>query len=161
PAFGGATAPTIAPNDILQFAFWASVDETTAAVTITGPAGFDPTAVEVFADRGDKPMAKACTANENDGPPDLVHTSGAGATRPATTGTIEGRVTDQATGKALSGVTVTVTSPALQGEQTEFTEADGHYTITELPPGEYMVRLYFANISVERPGVIVSGDKTL
>ena len=48
-----------------------------------------------------------------------------------------------------------MTSPALQGEQTEFTDAGGHYIITELPPGEYMVRFYFADINVERPGVFV------
>ncbi|MCU1278025.1 MAG: hypothetical protein JWM53_1571, partial [bacterium] len=79
----------------------------------------------------------------------------------ATTGTIEGRVTDQATGKPLAGVTITVTSPALQGEQTEFTDEGGHYIITELPPGEYLVRFYFANINVERPGVFVLADRTL
>src|SRR6516164_5386613 len=79
----------------------------------------------------------------------------------AVTGSIEGTVTDQANGKRLGGVTVTVTSAALQGEQTEFTDADGHYIITELPPGEYMVRFYFANINVERPGVFLQTDKTL
>ena len=63
--------------------------------------------------------------------------------RAATTGTIEGTVTEQASGKRLAGVTVTVTSPALQGEQTEFTDESGHYIITELPPGEYLVRFYF------------------
>ncbi|HEY2746381.1 MAG TPA: carboxypeptidase regulatory-like domain-containing protein [Polyangia bacterium] len=79
----------------------------------------------------------------------------------ATTGAIEGTVIDQATQKPMAGVTITVTSPALQGEQTEFTGADGHYIITELPPGEYLVRFYFANIHVERPGVFVLADKTL
>jgi hypothetical protein len=79
----------------------------------------------------------------------------------AISGNIEGTVTDQATGKRLAGVTVTVTSPALQGEQTEFTDAGGHYIITELPPGEYLVRFYFSNINVERPGVFIQADKTL
>ena len=83
------------------------------------------------------------------------------AAHAAVTGSIEGTVTDQATGKRLAGVTVTVTSPALQGEQTEFTDADGHYIITELPPGEYIVRFYFSNISVERSGVFLQTDKTL
>src|SRR2546423_1818919 len=79
----------------------------------------------------------------------------------AVTGAIEGTVTDQASGKRLAGITVTVTSPALQGEQTEFTDGGGHYIITELPPGEYMVRFYFADKNVERPGVYVQADKTL
>ena len=76
-------------------------------------------------------------------------------------GSIEGYVTDEASHQRLGGVTVTVTSPALQGEQTEFTDADGHYIITELPPGEYLVRFYFSDINVERPGVFVQADKTL
>ena len=78
------------------------------------------------------------------------------AAHAAITGTIEGTVTDQATAKRLAGVTVTVTSPALQGEQTEFTDDGGHYIITELPPGEYMVRFYFSNIHVERTGRLLS-----
>jgi hypothetical protein len=81
--------------------------------------------------------------------------------RAAVTGSIEGTVLDQANGKRLAGVTVTVTSPALQGEQTEFTDASGHYIITELPPGEYLVRFYFSNINIERPGVFLQADKTL
>jgi hypothetical protein len=81
--------------------------------------------------------------------------------RAETTGNIEGVVTDQATGKKLAGVTVIATSPALQGEQTEFTDAGGHYIITELPPGEYMVRFYFSDINVERPGIFLQADKTL
>ena len=83
------------------------------------------------------------------------------AAHAAVTGSIEGVVTDQATGKKLAGITVTVTSPALQGEQTEFTDSAGHYIITELPPGEYLVRFYFSNITVERPGVFLQADKTL
>jgi hypothetical protein len=79
----------------------------------------------------------------------------------AVTGAIEGTVTDQASGKRLAGVTVTVTSPALQGEQTEFSDPLGHFIITELPPGEYLVRFYFADKNVERPGVFVQADKTL
>jgi hypothetical protein len=79
----------------------------------------------------------------------------------AITGNIAGRVTDQATGKPLAGVTVTITSPALQGEQTEFTDSSGSYIVTELPPGEYTVRFYYANIKVERAGVFLNADKTL
>ena len=77
------------------------------------------------------------------------------------TGNISGRVTDEATGKSLPGVTVTVSGPALQGEQTEFTDSNGHFIITELPPGEYIVRFYYSNVKVERPGVNVSADRTL
>ncbi|MSP59793.1 MAG: hypothetical protein EXR72_05520 [Myxococcales bacterium] len=75
------------------------------------------------------------------------------------TGTIQGTVTDQATGKPLAGVTVTATGP--QGEQTEFTDSGGRYVITDLAPGEYVVRFYFSTVHVDRPGVHVQADKTL
>jgi Carboxypeptidase regulatory-like domain/TonB-dependent Receptor Plug Domain len=77
------------------------------------------------------------------------------------TGNIAGIVTDEATGKPLAGVTVTVSGPALAGEQTEFTDSAGRYIVTELPPGEYLVRFYFSTIKVERPGVFLNADKTL
>src|SRR4051812_29372175 len=79
----------------------------------------------------------------------------------AVTGSIEGTVTDQQTGGKLAGVTITATSPALQGEQTEFSDKDGHFIITELPPGEYLLRFYFSNVRVERPNILVQADKTL
>ncbi len=54
------------------------------------------------------------------------------------TGNITGHVTD---GKdALPGVTVTVTSPNLQGSRTAVTTASGDYIIRFLPPGDYRVR---------------------
>src|SRR5256885_1755384 len=76
-----------------------------------------------------------------------------------TSGNIEGRVTDQATGKPMPGITVTVKGPSLQGEQTEFTDSNGHYIITELPPGEYIVTFYYSTVRVERPGVQVGADR--
>src|SRR5260370_22838743 len=79
----------------------------------------------------------------------------------AVTGAIGGIVVDAETRRALAGVTVTVTRPALRGEQTDFTEDRGHYLITELPPGEYTVRFYFSDIQVERAGIVVNVDETL
>ena len=81
--------------------------------------------------------------------------------RAGTTGAIRGIVTDEATGNPVAGVTVTVTSPALQVEQTEFTDSRGSYEITELPPGEYAVHFYFANVHVEGSGVTLNADKTI
>lgn len=81
--------------------------------------------------------------------------------RAAVTGSIEGTVVDAEKRKPLAGVTVTVTGPALQGEQTDFTDAHGHYLITELPPGAYLVRFYFSNVVVERGGIVLNADKTL
>src|SRR5262252_4941801 len=54
-------------------------------------------------------------------------------------GTIRGRVVDE-TGGALPGVTVTITSPALLVPQlTAITQAQGDYSVTDLPIGEYRV----------------------
>jgi outer membrane receptor for ferrienterochelin and colicin len=54
-----------------------------------------------------------------------------------TTASLTGTVTSEA--KALSGVTVTVSSPELQGTRTKVTAANGVYNFAGLPPGEYTV----------------------
>jgi hypothetical protein len=51
------------------------------------------------------------------------------------TGTLVGTVTSQ--GSALPGVTVTITSPALQGSRTTVTGDSGGYSFPALPPGDY------------------------
>ena len=55
------------------------------------------------------------------------------------TGTIRGVVRD-AQGLPVPGVTVTATSPALQGPRTVVTDATGSYTLPALPGGAYEVR---------------------
>lgn len=54
------------------------------------------------------------------------------------TGSLSGSVrsTD---GGSLPGVSVTATSPALQGQRSAITAANGSYTLPLLPPGEYKV----------------------
>jgi hypothetical protein len=54
------------------------------------------------------------------------------------TGTLSGRVTDP-DGLALPGVTVTATSPSMQGGRTATTSTNGDYIIPFLPAGEYVV----------------------
>lgn len=54
-----------------------------------------------------------------------------------TTAGLTGTVTSE--GKALPGVTVTVTSPELQGTRTKVTGANGVYNFAALPPGDYTV----------------------
>ena len=64
-------------------------------------------------------------------------------------GKIQGTITNQDTGRPLAGVTVVVSGPSLQGEQTEFTDAGGRYQITQLPSGDnYVVRFYFNDVTV-------------
>jgi outer membrane receptor protein involved in Fe transport len=88
-----------------------------------------------------------------------VATGGRAFAQSATTGAMQGVVTDSATGEAMPGVTVVATSPALQGTQTAITEGAGQYKITNLPPGIYIVTFYFADITVERKNVLVSVNK--
>jgi len=56
----------------------------------------------------------------------------------STTGTIRGHVND-AQGLPLPGVTVSVTSPNLQGTRTAVTAENGDFVITVLPSGTYSV----------------------
>ncbi len=56
----------------------------------------------------------------------------------ATTGAMNGTAADE-TGAVLPGVTVTATSPAMQGQQVVFTDAEGSYRIPALPPGTYRI----------------------
>ncbi len=77
------------------------------------------------------------------------------ATAQSTTGVIRGTVTDGATGATLPGVTVVVTSPALQGSQAGITDGKGAYYISNLPPGTYLVSFYYADATVQVNGVEV------
>src|SRR2546423_1777787 len=54
---------------------------------------------------------------------------------------LTGRVSDASTKTPVADVVVTVTSPALQGEETAVTDANGLFRVQNLPPGEYTVRL--------------------
>jgi hypothetical protein len=56
----------------------------------------------------------------------------------ATTGAINGTAADE-TGAVLPGVTVTATSPAMQGQNVVFTDAEGGYRIPAIPPGTYRI----------------------
>lgn len=54
------------------------------------------------------------------------------------TGGVSGQITDP-DGLALPGVTVTATSPVLQGTRTAVSSDNGDYIIPFLPPGDYVV----------------------
>src|SRR3954453_24048295 len=58
----------------------------------------------------------------------------------ATTGTIEGSVTD-VNGAVVPGVTVTVTSPNLIRAQSSTTDGEGHFRLLTRPPGKYVLSL--------------------
>ena len=69
-------------------------------------------------------------------------------------GTLTGHVDD---GKeALPGVTVTITSPNLQGARTATTSVNGDYIFTFLPPGDYTVRFELQGFQTIETGVRIS-----
>src|SRR3954469_6022208 len=78
------------------------------------------------------------------------------------TGALTGTVVDHVTKKPVEGVFVSVSSPALQDQQTASTDASGLYRIPNLPPGVYFIRFdkegYFPN---EHGDIQVRGDVTL
>ncbi|HVK85577.1 MAG TPA: TonB-dependent receptor [Kofleriaceae bacterium] len=75
----------------------------------------------------------------------------------ATTGAVEGRVTDKATREPLAGAIVSVIGE--NGEpQTAITESDGTYKITELLPGVYTVSFFVDAITVSRKAVRVGAN---
>ncbi|MBA3463395.1 MAG: TonB-dependent receptor [Deltaproteobacteria bacterium] len=76
-----------------------------------------------------------------------------------TTGAVQGAVVDSKTGEKLPGVTVIATSPSLAQAQTAITDENGGYKITDLPPGDYLITFYYADITLERGGVNVGVNK--
>ena len=77
----------------------------------------------------------------------------------STSGAIQGTVTDSKTGEKLPGVTVIATSASLPQAQTAITDENGQYKISDLPPGDYLVTFYFADITLERAGINVGVNK--
>ncbi len=78
-----------------------------------------------------------------------------------TTGSLFGKVVDEASGSPVSGVTVIATGP--QGDQAALTEADGSYQLAALPLGEYVVQFFApdATESVNVMGVVVAAGQTV
>ena len=78
------------------------------------------------------------------------------------TGTIAGRVSDQ-DGAALPGVTVTATSPSLQGQRAVTTTSSGDYIVPFLPPGDYTVTFALRGFqtATQSTRVTVGGTLTL
>src|SRR4029077_6277001 len=82
------------------------------------------------------------------------------------TGTIRGTVHDEQ-GLAVPGVTITATSPSLQGPRTQVTDVTGGFTFPNLPPGTYTVSFElsgFATVKRETNvalGLVVEQNVTL
>jgi len=69
----------------------------------------------------------------------------AGAFAQGTTGALTGTVTQAGTN--LPGVTVTVSSPKLQGTRTTVTNENGDYNFSALPPGTYKVTFSLSGLT--------------
>jgi len=78
-----------------------------------------------------------------------------GQTVSTTTGAINGKITDTS-GAVMPGVTVSITSPSMQGTRSDVTGGDGIYRFSAIPPGDYTVRYELAGFeTVIREGLRV------
>ncbi len=81
----------------------------------------------------------------------------------ANTGSISGVITDPQ-GLAVSGAKVTAKSPATTAERSAVADEGGHYSLVNLPPGEYTLRVEggsFAPYENTAVRVLVGQDTTL
>src|SRR5437870_5507554 len=76
-----------------------------------------------------------------------------------TAGAIQGTVTDEASGVPMHHVTVVASSPALQGTQSEFTDASGQFFMSNLPSGSYSLLFIYGDAKVKRDNVEVGIGK--
>jgi hypothetical protein len=77
-------------------------------------------------------------------------------------GVLLGTIVDTSSKKPIADVVVTVTSPALQGEEVVVSDSSGFYRIPNLPPGVYLLRLEKeAFRPYTRDGIMLRADTTL
>ncbi len=77
----------------------------------------------------------------------------------STTGNVRGRILDKKTKDPVIGATVVITGPALQGQQAEITDESGNYEIASLPPGSYVLTVYYNDSQFSRPNVNIEVGK--
>jgi outer membrane receptor protein involved in Fe transport len=76
-----------------------------------------------------------------------------------TTGSVRGVVTDRASGRPIAAALVAATSTALQGAQTAFSDGDGAYLLTSLPPGPYKLTVYYNDAVFPRANLVIQVGK--
>ena len=74
------------------------------------------------------------------------------------TGLLNGRINDEG-GAALPGVSITITSPALQGSRTSVSNVNGDYNFPNLPPGDYTVKAALSGFQTATKTVKVSSGQ--
>ena len=82
------------------------------------------------------------------------------ASAQTTTGTISGRIVDSQD-LSVPGVTITVSSPALQGIQTAVSSENGDYIVALLPPGTYLLRFELSGFQTQEKSVSVAATQTV
>src|SRR5215831_13815214 len=85
--------------------------------------------------------------------------AGTALAQTTTSGAIQGSVTDEASGAPMLLVTVVASSPALQGTQSEFTDASGQFFMSNLPPGVYNLLFIYGDAKVKRDNIEVGVGK--
>jgi len=75
------------------------------------------------------------------------------------TGTVTGKVVDPE-GLVLPGVTVTVSSPSMQGERTAVTSANGDFILPFLPAGDYKVAFELSGFATQETAVRIQVAET-
>ena len=73
------------------------------------------------------------------------------------TGTITGRVYDEATGRSLQGATVTVLGTNLS----DFTDAEGRFSLQAVPPGKFTLEVDYVGLDILRQAVEVSAGSNV
>ena len=74
------------------------------------------------------------------------------------TGLLNGRVTDE-TGAPLPGVSVSITSPALQGSRATVSNVNGDFNFPNLPPGDYSVKFALSGFQPVTKSIKVSSGQ--
>ena len=77
----------------------------------------------------------------------------------STTGAVRGRIVDKKSGDAVIGATVSIFGPALQGTQSEITDESGNFNIANLPPGTYILTVFYGEAQFNRPNVLIEVGK--
>jgi len=75
------------------------------------------------------------------------------------TASLRGQIRELRGNAPAVGATIVATSSVLQGEQTLVTDEQGAYAFAGLPPGEYMLTVYYNDVTTSRGGVLVQADK--
>ncbi|HKO58921.1 MAG TPA: TonB-dependent receptor [Thermoanaerobaculia bacterium] len=89
----------------------------------------------------------------------LIPVIGVAQTSP-TTGALIGKVTDTS-GAVLPGVTVTLSSPQLQGTRTSVTDENGQYVFPLLPPGTYRAEYSLSGVKSQvREAIQIAATQT-